>query len=84
MKKIIGILGVVMIAIAVFVGSNSSISNVVGVDLLSVININAANAESGPNRHEAQDGCINLWTWEVVGYYKNCLNGGPGCTETDC
>lgn len=83
MKKIIGVLGIVMVAMAI--SFNTDFANSATLDLAKLIEINTANAESDEECYEpTEDNCINLATWEVVGQYTYCPKGSSSCVETDC
>ncbi|WP_434035524.1 hypothetical protein [Formosa sp. 4Alg 33] len=75
MKKIIGFLGVAVIAMTMFFSTNTINSSTGDFDLASLININTANAEGDlcPYFKSTNYGRFTgIWQWEVI---KCCTNG---------
>jgi hypothetical protein len=72
MKKIIGILGVVMIVATMFFSANNVIESDSDASLAGIIAINSANAESMSST-ECMEDCD-----------KKCVDQTSGATKTDC
>jgi hypothetical protein len=72
MKKIIGILGVAVIAVAMFINSNN-IETTNGFDLASLMSLSSANAESGG----ICDGCVANYMFSCAGPGTLCVYAMP-------
>jgi hypothetical protein len=77
MKKIIGILGVAIIAVAMFFSANGVNTSSADTSLASLMTINAANAECRPHMPDAD---CPIWNVKIiVGWPENqleCTTGG--------
>lgn len=89
MKKIAGILGIVIIALTMFSSINNANSNSLNTSLAGLIKMNVANAEGGSNTAiywEEQNDCLILQSdgTFIHGTYIDCPAGQQDCTATDC
>jgi hypothetical protein len=80
MKKLIGILGVAVIAMAMFFSTNSLNNSSGDLDLASLLNMNTANAEAGATvRMPTPVLCP-----DKTKYKTDCTGSGEGCNMGEC
>lgn len=61
MKKIIGVLGIAILAMAIFFSTNSLSNSVGDLDLADLVGLNNANAECGP-----APSCDSVCGWSTI------------------
>lgn len=82
MKKLIGILGVAVIAATMFFSANSVSDNTTDASLASLITMNTANAEDTEPPVKCDNGTASYYITYYdtpLGRIKGCLNGGEKC-----
>lgn len=92
MKKIIGILGIAVIAATMFFNTNGVSSSTTDLRLASLLSINTANAEVDPNgevedekdcKYTISVGCCGFqYTTEMDGTKTECVAGAGKCFTT--
>lgn len=86
MKKVIGILGVAVIAATMFFSANGVNSSASDSSLASLMNMNSANAEGGITVGSTDCTCSGSTCQDAnwISFRKNCGNVGGTSTDGAC